>query len=87
MPYDVKLDRAAGEIAIRGKLLSSSANPSRRLSGRVSVEFLDESGAVIAIRHADPHRASPAKHTRRARLEIPSEELPHGTAAIRVLYR
>lgn len=87
MPYQVQVERTDGGAVVSGKLRASTANPGRRLYGRVWAEIVDQNGEVVAVHYGKPRRMSPAKYTRRARFKIEIDQIPDGAAGIRVGYR
>lgn len=87
VPYQVHVEDVNGGAIVSGRLRTTTANPGRRLHGRVWAEFVDRDGNVVAAYDAIPHRISPARHTRRARFEIPIDRVPERAAGIRVVYR
>lgn len=86
-PFDVHMDQRDNGTIVSGKLRKSAVNRSHILYGDVWAEVLDAQGTVLAVHTGKPHRASPAKHSRRARFKIRIDELPDDAAALRVGYR
>ena len=87
LPYDVEIQTRESGVAIAGRLLKSTSNPSRRFYGNVYLEWLNANGDVIAVHHARPERMGQNRHSQRARFEIEIASLPHNADTLRVSYR
>lgn len=86
-PYAVEVETVPEGTVVRGELRQLSSSPRRRLVGHVEIEVLDAEGRVIAKTNAEPHRASPARHTRHGRFEALLGPLPEAASSLRVRYR
>ena len=86
-PHGVEIESTADGVHVQGELSRVGSSPRRRLVGRVELEALDAEGNVLAAPTARPHRASPARHTRRAHFEARLAPLPEAAATLRVRYR
>lgn len=86
-PTNVELHQTDVGLVLRGEVRKSPANPSRRMYGRVAVEYLDAAGQVLGTTYTDVYRTSPARHAYRAAFQVPLDDLPAGTRAVRVGYR
>jgi hypothetical protein len=82
----VEVHESEAGVSISGLVRQTAVSPSRRLSAKVRVEFIDAAGEVVMVRYADVRRRTPAKHTNQGifRLDVPA--LPERVQAVRVGY-